>query len=365
MSINNDVIEMSEIELNVGHSIDKLITVDVNGRGLISGLYQAARKHFGKPLTYLAAKALVNKIQPTNVIIIACGYPLRGWVSPEIGETDGPPGAVALARALNIAFNVIPVIIAPKGQMKVVEGTCRGAGLYVVDMQTAQKAVVSPRVLHISVVKDFPMNEEKAKKTASDMLTELNPAAVIALEDPGMNEKGVYHSARGADISAWVAHTEHLFEQAKNRGILSIGVGDGGNELGMGVIQDYIKNNVPFGSKCVCPCGAGVASVTPTDYLMVATASNWAAPGLATELGVMLENPNILHDVAVEERILNACAYAGGGNISGFAEPAVDGIAHNVHLSIIEILQEMMKIAIDRKQGKELLPWRGKLQQPG
>jgi hypothetical protein len=133
----------------------------------------------------------------------------------------------------------------------------------------------------------------------------------------------------------------------------------------MGVIQDYIKKSVPFGKKCVCSCGAGIAAATPTDNLVVATVSNWAAPGLATMLGIMLENPSILHSAAIEDRILNACAYSGGGNISGFAEPAADGIGHNVHLSIIEILQEMMRAAIDRKQGKELLSWRGKLQQPG
>lgn len=356
---------MDEMELSIGNSVDKLITVDVNGRGLIGGLYEAARNHFGKPLTYLAAKALADKVRASEVIIIACGYPLRGWVSPDIGETDGPPGAVTLARALNTAFNAIPVIIAPKGQVSVIQGTCKGAGLYVVDIQTAKKAVISPRVLHVAVVRDFPTDEETAKRTASDMLEELNPTAVIALENPGMNERGVYHSARGADISPWVAHTEHLFEQARERGILSVGVGDGGNELGMGVIQDYVKDNIPFGSKCVCACGAGVSAATRTDYLMVATTSNWAAPGLASVLGVMLENPDILHDAATESRILNACANAGGGNISGFAEPVVDGIPCNVHLAMIEILQEMMKTTVSRKQGKELLPWTGKLVQPG
>jgi hypothetical protein len=355
---------MSEVEINVGYSVDKLITADVNGRGLIHGLYEAARKRFDKPLTYLSAKALVEKIQPGNAVIIATGYPLRGWVSPDIAEMDGPPGAVALARALNVAFNAIPVIIAPRGQVGVVQGTCGGAGLYVVDIPTAQKAVSSPRITHVAVVRDFPMDEEKAEKAASEMITNLDPAAVIALENPGMNEKGVYHSGRGVDISDWVAHTAHLFRQAKDQGILSIGVGDAGNELGMGVIQDYIKRKVPFGSKCICPCEAGIADSTATDYLMVATASNWAAPGLAAVLGVMLENPHILHSVEEEARILNAAATAGAGNISGFAEPAVDGIAHKVHLSMVEIFQEMMKTAIDRKRGKELLPWRGKLEQP-
>ena len=42
-----------------------------------------------------------------------------------------------------------------------------------------------------------------------------------------------------------------------------------GNEIGFGLILDDVLKISPWGAKCQCPCGMGVATVTATDVLVV------------------------------------------------------------------------------------------------
>jgi hypothetical protein len=49
-------------------------------------------------------------------------------------------------------------------------------------------------------------------------------------------------------------HAFHLAEAAKARGIVTIGVGDGSNEIGNGLIYDAARQIQPYGLKCQCDC---------------------------------------------------------------------------------------------------------------
>ena len=58
--------------------------------------------------------------------------------------------------------------------------------------------------------------------------------------------------------------------------IFSIGVGDGGNELGMGKVLDRIIRDVSHGETIAC--------VTAADYLITAGVSNWGGYAVAVAL---------------------------------------------------------------------------------
>ena len=58
--------------------------------------------------------------------------------------------------------------------------------------------------------------------------------------------------------------------------IIFIGIGDGGNELGMGKVLDRIVKDVPHGETIAC--------VTAADYLITAGVSNWGGYALAVAL---------------------------------------------------------------------------------
>lgn len=122
--------------------------------------------------------------------------------------------------------------------------------------------------------------------------------------------------------------------------MLTIGIGDGGNEIGMGRIIDAVKEHVPYGSKCQCPCKAGIGAVTETDVLVTANVSNWAATGIAACLAIKLANIDILHHGETEQKIIEACTEAGSiDGVSGYAKASVDGFSAKANGSIVEILR--------------------------
>jgi hypothetical protein len=83
---------------------------------------------------------------------------------------------------------------------------------------------------------------------------------------------------RGKDITAHMAPAHLLFEN--KRAICTIGIGDGGNEIGMGKIPwEVIQRNVPGGGLVACR--------VPTDHLIVCGISNWGAYGLAAGVTVL------------------------------------------------------------------------------
>src|SRR5262249_57599590 len=85
------------------------------------------------------------------------------------------------------------------------------------------------------------------------------PALVVAIERPGQAATGVYHSMSGRDVSHCLNNFEEIFRAAHAAGIWTIGVGDGGNEVGMGKLRRIVRAHVKAGEACGCGCGGGGA----------------------------------------------------------------------------------------------------------
>lgn len=322
--------------LGLGHAIDHLVTAPIYVRvkdriPLVHDLYQAARQRLGGPLTLLAGEKLLESVNPGGTVIISMGFPIPGWLE---GETDGPAGAAALGRILAIAFDITPVFICEDFMVDGMKRVVEASGLRVYgDIEMAKKMPLR------AIVRDFPFDDAQAREASKHLLGKINPSAVICIERPARNEKSVYHSGIGIDISPMVAKVDHLVNTARSRNIFTLGIGDHGGEIGMGLVKDIAAEKMNFGRECRCPCGAGCAVTTKTDALVVASISNWGAYGVEACLAALLDAPEIFHDRATEERMLEATAASGFiDSTTGLSAPIVDNVPKEIHLYFIEMI---------------------------
>lgn len=319
----------------IGDNIDRLVTVEMRNQGIVRGnivqLYSAARKRLGEPLTMLAAKRLRQAMQPGGTVIIATGAGAWPWLPN--GETDGPPGAASLARAITLGLGGRPVIVSEERKLPAIVSSCRGIGLLVDDTRTVRARN------GVATVMPFTIEDASARVEAEKLLDDWDPQAVIAVEKLGPNAKGEFHTLQGMNCSGDAAKVHHLFDVAAQRGILTVGIGDGGNEIGCGLIYEDTRRIMPAGRTCQCPCGDGMATIVSTDSLVISTTSNWGAYGISACLAFLLGDPSLLQDAATERRLIEQCALSGAvDGMSALPIPSVDGTSLEVQQAVVCML---------------------------
>jgi hypothetical protein len=128
------------------------------------------------------------------------------------------------------------------------------------------------------------------------------------------------HTMGARDITDHTAPAHFLIEAAPRWGAKTIGIGDGGNEIGMGKIPwETIRRNIPNGAVIACR--------VPTDYLIVAGVSNWGAYGLAAGVSLLKTgriDPD-LFDPERERELLKIMVEHG---------PLVDGVTGKPTISV-------------------------------
>ena len=321
------------------HLLDRIMNLDIGDRG-VDKLYEPARARNAEPLCAAAARPLMTLAAGECVILIT-GSLTRSWVSPKIGETDGPVGIAALARALSYGFSAIPVIVTDTSLLDPISVTLRAAGLAVVTLDEAKRATSNKRFCSVAVVQGFPLGDGEARADAVRMLNEFSPRSVISVERAGMTPRGTYHNMLGQDFSEGRARIDYVVQQAQSRGIPTVGVGDGGNEIGMGAVADAVHKYIPHG-EILC-------AQLATDVLLPAGVSNWGCYAIQAALAILTGKPELLHTSALERRLIEAAANAGlvDGN-TGKCEPTVDGLPLDVHAGIVELLMATALRAMKR-----------------
>lgn len=325
----------------VGEYVDRLCSVELRFKSVPGGLpagtthrlYEAARQHQGDPLTYLAAKGLQERVRPGDVVFVITG----AGTPPHLpkGETDGPPGAASLALALDLALGAKPVVMAEDHCLPGVVASVEAAGVAVLNEEMFGVRSHCARALTL------PYGEE-TRAFAAAQVERYQPKAMIFVEKGGPNEKGVFHTIMGtAKEPAVIAHAQHFVDLARASGIYTIGIGDGGNEIGFGQIHSAVKDIQPMGHRCACPCGAGVATVTSTDVLVAAAISNWGAYGVSAMLALLSERQEALQDEETELRILEACVREGAQD-GAYARQIsyVDGTSDRAQQALITLLHQ-------------------------
>ncbi len=335
----------------VGEAIDSLCTIEITGRGVVRDLYTAARVKQDGPLCLTAARELTRRVQPGDVVIIATGMPTYPWFS---GEQDGPVGAATLARALVLGLVARPVILTEAIHLEMCRAAVRGAGLYARGLDEAMRLPTTAAVVA------FPTDLNEAERSAERLLQNVRPKALIAIERPGANEHGHYHGAKGFRLTDHCAKVDALFERERKAGVYTIGIGDGGNELGCGLIRDTVVATVPYAATCQCPCKGSVVPAFIPDHLIITAISNWGAYGIAAALALLLDRREVLHTRDVDRRVCELCAAAEANNNGpGLLDPGTDAVPAEIHGDFVELLGFMVQSGIDfgRLYKEPRYPW--------
>lgn len=190
---------------------------------------------------YMRAARILNKCK--GHVLIGTGFPVV-----DTFETDGPVGAIALYQALE-ALGATPVIVCGP--------------------PVSQALMAEYRVHEIRVGE----HQERTLE-AFQALYNYNPDAVLSIERPGQAVDGGYYNMRGESISARTACFDTFVNNAK---CPTIGIGDGGNEIGMGNITEALKDLDIH------------AAATQVDELLIADVSNWGAYGIIAFLSLWNE----------------------------------------------------------------------------
>jgi hypothetical protein len=256
------------------------------------------------------------------------------------GETDGPLGAAVLARGLVLAFGARPLIVAEARFRGPIEATLDALATGTRDGAWREAVRYAP----------FPSRRDTAGRAAATLWDRLRPVAVISIERLGPNRHGITHNAMGEDVTAAHAGVETLVALARRRGVLTIGVGDRGNELGFGSIAPRGSRIASLARPCVCPCHSPIACTVPADLVVVASVSNWGAYAMVAGLVLRLGDVRLLHRPADEARMLKACVLAGARDgLSARRLLTVDSLPLKMQRAVVALLNRAVAQAQARR----------------
>ncbi|KAM4541631.1 D-glutamate cyclase, mitochondrial [Odontesthes bonariensis] len=203
----------------------------------------------------------------SSSVAITTGFPTHYMHSPP-DETDGPPGAIAMATML-LSLGKRVTLLTDRRALEMNRALVDEA------VRTGVLKSAIPLVTYEDEGPDAALNflchHGDASKPRYDHL--------VAIERSGRAEDGNYYNMRGVNIKHLVDPIDNLFIAAKNiAGITTTGIGDGGNELGMGKLKERVQSLMPKGSLIAC--------VVPADSAITAGVSNWG--GYAVACGLYL-----------------------------------------------------------------------------
>ena len=207
----------------------------------------------------------------TNGVIILTGFPCMRDRTPPT-ETDGPPGAAALARSLHALGMRVRLPIEEHSAAvldQCIEATMGG----MVDAHDN-----APLVLSFPAAADWDAADDARLTTLR-----ASSSAVLCIERAGQSADGVCRTMRGFPMGrTLVAHQLNSLLELPVDGsppLRSMAIGDGGNELGLGGLHPLICEHVPNGAVIGC--------VVPAHAVLVASVSNWGAYALCHALALL------------------------------------------------------------------------------
>ncbi|MEM6659940.1 MAG: glutamate cyclase domain-containing protein [Pseudomonadota bacterium] len=324
--------------------LDRLVNLDVGNRG-VEPLYQASRALVGEPLCGAAAD-MILAIPEGGTAIVTTGSVSRAWLSPQLGENDGPSGAAAVIRALWLARRASSILVIEQTLIPPISATLRACGLAVVDYDTLRQASGDGSMACVTI-QPYPVSDDQGRAAASKMLDRFSPDLMISTERVGRNENGIYYNMRGRDYGMGRARIDMLFDVAMARKIPTVAVGDGGNEIGMGLVADAVRHSVPYAAPGECACGGGIGAVSGADILMTAAVSNWGCTAICAAMALRTGDARLIHTPQTEARLLEVMTANGLINSAdGLIDPHVDGILDTTHLALTEMAQAIVRKAL-------------------
>jgi hypothetical protein len=328
----------------VGEYIDRLATIEMRPgkgnlpRGVMHQLYDAARARLDQPLVYRMAVALTRAVAPGDAVVI-----LAGAGGPNIlphSEVDGIPGAAAIARSLISTLGARPVVVTEDRACKPIEAALNAAGLNARD-------ATGPALIDAVTIVPSPISRPDCELHAETLFEEYAPTAVIAIEKLAPNQAGVIHNITGFSLDDNHTKSDAYIDQARLRGVLTCGIGDGGNEVGFGLIHAEASQFMPAGRVCNCPCAGGSTTVVSTDEFMVAAISDWGGYALGAMMAFLTDRAESMLGPDDVDRILRA-TIAAGARDGVTCRPTLsdDGVPLETQRAYASMLQSIVHIAL-------------------
>jgi hypothetical protein len=326
--------------------IREIIQRDVNGRGLAAdpneNLLSWCHSDFAESCRRLAT------IDPPEIAIIT------GFFIPaaQAAETDGPLGALFLARILHRLSMKVTLLTEAhsrhalevalrESQLNRVVGL---SGLADDEFGPGLEAFLVQNAFMAMVFIERPGPNHDPDSVAGQLRDGSAPIDAFVMKVPG-EHWNQHHTMSGRIIDHDIYPLAYCLEEGtwhdlKGPTEFTIGIGDGGNEIGMGKIPwEVIAKNIPNGHLIACR--------VPTDYNIVCGVSNWGAYGLAAGVWHLrgmkfdeeLFSPE--RERTLWEKVLQEAVLVDG--VTGQRTLTVDGLAWDDYIQPLREIGEVLK----------------------
>lgn len=268
------------------------------------------------------ADAARSLSQSSGHVVIVTGFYIP-LAEPAAAETDGPPGAVALAYVLQKLGRKVSLVT---------------------DHFCGTTLVAAAQAMGLTERQVYALTHANELQ---ELLREQSPVShLIAIErvGPGYADCHIRSrygceaesaftsivpeelwsrclNMRGVPIEDWTVDFSPLFENPP-AGITTVGIGDGGNELGLGKLpwNDLV-------SRLTGVADPRILCRVATDFAVIGGTSNWAAYGLAAATACLMEQPEAFAEItpASQQQVLERMVVDG---------PAVDGVTRQFEATV-------------------------------
>lgn len=165
---------------------------------------------------------------------------------------------------------------------------------------------------------------------------------LITCERPGPTSDGTFRTMRGLDITAAHDEVHRMYDRIRSEDRpVTIGIGDGGNEIGMGSVScETMGKNIANADRVRC--------VIDCDFLIVAGVSNWGAYALAAGVSILRGGPLPLEfydsepERSILERMVEHVPLVDG--VTGRQEATVDGLPWDVYAAPLLRIREILEL---------------------
>ena len=324
--------------------IESIVQRDEGNRGI--------KDLIKNPILYDTTTILLDANINIKSVIILTGFPcLINNPCPQ--ETDGPLGCMALARTLAL-LNKKVTLVTDSNCINAVRHCADGSGIF-----NLPSSCIKPQIECFSAVGNNDMIMTKIDQQRLQNLKS-NHDCVIAIERAGPNKDGRYLTMSKKHMNHLLAPLEKLFlnndgnvDNSNIKRPITIGIGDGGNEVGMGSVFEEVTTSKKI------PNSDSIACTTPANYLLACSVSNWGGYALAGALTLLsasidgairsdealLAHVNRCYPSNLEEtETIKALTQQGGAcdGVTGKNEMTVDGFSWDKNLEVLSEIRDVI-----------------------
>ena len=273
--------------------LNRLIRCDPARRGL-TGVGGAGESWLPDDL----APAALDLASRASHVAIVTGFHVPD-ADPPAAETDGPPGATLLAdilQQLGIRASIVTDEPCGSAVISAAQAVGLSADQIIVVTDDSEDGLVGVlEELDAESLTQLVAIERVGPAHSLESLRRQPHADTDVLRRfeklVGEEHRNRCHNARGECIDHVTLKLHRLFEIASDHlpACRTIGVGDGGNEIGMGSISwNLLVDHIASVAAPTIP------SRVPTDWTIVAGTSNWGAWGLAAAVAIIRNRVELL-----------------------------------------------------------------------